>query len=76
MKKVKTPEFHLSDLKFLTIMKSEIEKKKTCVLHSPSIQKHILGVQDHSETFRFVYFNYCNIFLIQLFFASIVCVKD
>ena len=25
---------------------------KTCILHSPSILKHILGVQDHSETLK------------------------
>ena len=30
-------------------MKSEMEKK-TCILHSPSILKHILGVQDNSGT--------------------------
>ena len=39
---------------FLTIMKSEMEKK-TCILHSPSILKHILGVQDHSGTLQKTY---------------------
>ena len=32
-------------------MNSEMEEK-TCILHSPSILKHILGVQDHSGTLQ------------------------
>ena len=51
LKRTLTLEFHLSDLKFLTIMNSEMEEK-TCILHSPSILKHILGVQDHSGTLQ------------------------
>ena len=33
---LKIPEFHFLDLKFQTILKSEM-KKKICILHSPSI---------------------------------------
>ena len=45
LKRIKTTKFHLSDLKFQIIMKSEMEKKKkTCILYSPSILKHILSV--------------------------------
>ena len=51
VKELKTPEFHLSDLKFLTIKNSEMEGK-TFILHSPSIIKHIMGVQEHSGTLQ------------------------
>ena len=57
----------LRDLKFLTIIKSEMEKN-TCILHSPSILKHILGVQDHSITLQ-KSITYKNIFIVFLHFC-------
>ena len=50
-RELKTPKFHLSNLS--SWLKWRVKwRKKTCILHSPSILKHVLGVQDHSGTLQ------------------------